>query len=183
MTTRLIDTTHFRPAGPLAQKRWPGRRFGRWTVLRCAGYAPYGGLHVVCRCECGAQAIVSCINLTSRASTQCVACMRQAAQVRGAAQRSLRQKQSQSTNRPIVGWRKYNFGPLPLYACSDCGAQATGARCRSCAVRARWGRPLKYPISIGELAQRHGLSRQRIHQLIVKLGWDGMMQRMQERTT
>lgn len=56
--------------------------------------------------------------------------------------------------------------------------------CRSCHNKKhprRKGIPRWHPESIGTIARKHGISRQRVHQIIVRCGWKGMMLDMKRR--
>src|SRR5208282_1498932 len=50
------------------------RKFGRWEVLRHAGYMKNGNQAWLCRCECGLEKKVAQSNLLLGLSTSCRAC-------------------------------------------------------------------------------------------------------------
>lgn len=79
MSRELIDLT--------------GQRFGRWTVLRRAGN--YGDYYIdghtsptwLCRCDCGAEGVVTGNNLRMCKSLSCGCAKKQAQQIRRARER------------------------------------------------------------------------------------------------
>lgn len=70
-----------------------GQRFGQWLVLERAIGGRGRGLQWICRCDCGAEAIVFSNNLRTGKSHRCKTC----------ASRSARLKDPQNTNRMVVG--------------------------------------------------------------------------------
>lgn len=127
-----------------------GQRFGRWTVVGVGQMRPRprhrAERFVQCRCECGTERLVRLGDLSSGSTRGCLAC--------SVAERKQRARR-----------------------CA-CGAPKNykSRWCDSCrARRASIGHPRRYPVSIGLVAERAVLTRQRVHQLIGKLGWDGMV--------
>lgn len=51
-----------------------GQRFGKWTVLERVENDKYGSAMWLCRCDCGAELIISGSDLSLNRSTKCKSC-------------------------------------------------------------------------------------------------------------
>lgn len=163
-----------------------GQRFGRWTIVEPAGTVS-NCLHFLCRCDCGAERVVASSGLYGGKTTGCMAChiARKRAGLLCRAEK-------------VSGGRVVVDDPYAIeieYPCPDCGHTIVSGfspgmvvwlnnrglypRCRACKSErmsaAKAGKPWKYPVSITVMGKMMGLTRQRVHQLVVRDGFDATL--------
>lgn len=172
------------PAGPVARRNHTGQRYGRWTITAVLGYSPpksgkYRAVLLVlrARCDCGRSARVYLPNLVSGASTQCRKCGNVAAHK---TYRANNEAAYAAAGTPIIARDKNG---KPWFACGCGQRKRVGtAGCRRCAKVARFGRPWKYPESIQTVGDRFGVTRERVRQVVVAHGWQGMLNYFADRS-
>lgn len=161
MTIRRSGTEH-REA---TYESWVGRRYGDWTVIDLAGIKS-NNLQVVCRCRCGATAVVATGNLIVGRTQRCCRCRME----------SQPDEQADAAARRWAG-RRLRFGTVVSYLGSrrirircDCGrvfdrdaGPSVSGRCKKCSGVARGnGRDYAGGMSIGAVAEVLGVTRQAV---------------------
>lgn len=146
-----------------------GERYARWTIIG-AGLRKGNTRYFLCRCDCGTEKHVHQGNMRNGSSKACSKC--------AGRERGLRQVASTDARLAYAGINvAQRRGRVRLFWCAtpNCGKLVTryGAVCRLCLAERRT--PRKYPVSLGVLAQRYGVSQQRVQQVVKKHGWHGML--------
>ena len=116
-------------------------------------------VYFTCRCKCGRVDEVGYSNLMRRVCDRCSDCRDANMAAKFAA-----------------------MPPKPEILCK-CGHPKSfkGKMCWECSRLDRFGKPKKYPESISTVGERFGVSRERVRQLIVAHGWEGMLAKLSRR--
>jgi len=115
-------------------------------------------VYFICRCKCGRVDEVGYSNLMRGASDRCADC------------------RDANMAARFAGMYK------PRLWCA-CGKPKSlrGKMCWECSRAVRFGVPKKYPESISLVGKRFGVCRERVRQLIVANGWEGMLAKLSRR--
>ena len=116
-----------------------GKRYGRWTALRCLGYRR-GALFWLCQCDCGRKRAINVSNLAGY-TTQCVECCREQAKQEAKKRREYRLKNWPKSYwiwlrirmKAVRRWRSYDL------FMEDMGHPPNGGRLRRYDARKKYG--------------------------------------------
>ena len=141
-------------------------QFGAWTIIG-VGKPRKNCTQFICRCLCKTVRTIPLSNLLSGRSTCCQKCgSKHAAKKRHA--------------RAVAKWaaRGITVGHNCHYRVCQCGRRmwVKSTICRHCQAADPNRAGVKYPRPLAAVGSEFGVSRERIRQVVAKLGWDGMLQ-------